>query len=173
MKIITIGEHDADFSPESALLLPGRPMFMPELAEGESVSLQPCVAVRVNRLGKSVSEKFAPRYIDAVAPALRMVFEPDLTPGLHSGMDSTVYVGGWRPALPTLMKAGDTAIDPSPVTPGRIAEALARVSRLTTMKMGDILLFPLPCPPLVPPPSKTHLTITTPAGEPLLDVKIV
>lgn len=108
-----------------------------------------------------------------MAPALRMVFEPDLTPGLHSGMDSTVYVGDWRPALPTLMKAGDTTIDPSPVTPGRIAEALARVSRLTTMKMGDIMLFPLPCPALLPPPSKTHLSITTPAGEPLLDVKIV
>lgn len=173
MKIMTVGERDVDFSPESSLLLPGRPMFVPELAEGERAMLQPCVAVRINRLGKGISARFAARYHDAMAMAVRLVVEPDPTPGLLSGMDASVYVGEWLDELPAEAVATDgTTIGTRAVTAGIIADALVRISRRTTVKMGDILLFPLPCPSLPIPPTKTHLTLTTPTRT-ILDVKVV
>ncbi len=47
--------HTLDFHPDSALLLPGRPMFYPDFG-GEWVAF-PMLAVRLNRLGKSVDRK--------------------------------------------------------------------------------------------------------------------
>ena len=54
---------DIDFHPDSALLLPGRPLFYPDFGGDWHACL--FLAIRINRLGKSVSEKFAPRYYDS------------------------------------------------------------------------------------------------------------
>ena len=69
MKIIRVIALDPvlrlEFHPDSALVLQGRPLFMPE--EGEGWQAQICLAVKISRLGKNISEKFAPRYYDAVS----------------------------------------------------------------------------------------------------------
>ena len=67
---------DVDFHPDSALLLPGRPMFYPDFTGDWQAQLY--MAVHINRLGKSVSTKFAPRYYDGASVAVRV--EPLLSP---------------------------------------------------------------------------------------------
>lgn len=165
---------EADFLPDSALLLPGRPMFYPE--SGAGWHLVPFTAVRLNRLGKGVAPKFATRYYDALAPALRLVLPGCQAPGLLSGMDASVVCGAWmEPHLfgsrldalcgdhPLLFTAG----------PDAIAAAIAAVSRLTTVKMGDIILLPSPSAP-IPATPRTRITLTAPSHpDPLLGLKIV
>ncbi|MBR1889104.1 MAG: fumarylacetoacetate hydrolase family protein [Alloprevotella sp.] len=54
--------------PDTALNRVGQPYFLPDF-DGEQMAF-PMLAVRIGRLGKNISEKFSPRYIDAVAPAI-------------------------------------------------------------------------------------------------------
>lgn len=177
MKIIpfsTLGPvPEADFMPDSALLLPGRPMFYPE--EGEGWQLQPLVAVHVNRLGKGIAPKFATRYYDGITVALRLTLSGHPSPGLLSGLDSSVVCGEWMApdTVPAIIEAD---INGAPVTltasPDDIAAALEAVSRLTIMKMGDIILLPPACPPLTATP-RTHVEVRLTDGRMPLNLKIV
>lgn len=54
--------------PDSAILKDGKPFFIPDFAE--TFSFYPSLVVRINRLGKNISAKFAHRYYDAVTLGL-------------------------------------------------------------------------------------------------------
>jgi 2-keto-4-pentenoate hydratase/2-oxohepta-3-ene-1,7-dioic acid hydratase in catechol pathway len=81
MKIIAIGwnylEHNAEMNradlpaepvvfmkPDSALLRSNKPFFLPDFSN--EVHYETEIIVRINRLGKNISEKFASRYYDEV-----------------------------------------------------------------------------------------------------------
>ena len=55
---------------DSSLLVNRKPFFIPDWSS--DVRMTPCVVLRVSRLGKHVSARFASRYYDAVAPGLNM-----------------------------------------------------------------------------------------------------
>ncbi len=177
MKIIPFSSlgpvPEADFMPDSALLLPGRPMFYPE--EGEGWVLQPLVAVHVNRLGKGIAPKFATRYYDGVTVALRLMLPGHPSPGLMSGLDGSVVCGEWL-APDTVPAALEATVNGTPVSltasADDIAKALEVVSRLTIMKMGDIVLLPPSCSPL-PSSPRSHVTVALADGREPLSLKIV
>lgn len=177
MKIIpfsTLGPvPEADFMPDSALLLPGRPMFYPE--DGERWQLQPLVAVHVSRLGKGIAPKFATRYYDGITVGLRLTLQEHPSPGLLSGLDSSVVCGEWMApdTVPAIIEADiNGALVTLTARPADIAAALEAVSRLTIMKMGDIVLLPPACVAL-PANPRTHVEVRLPDGRMPLNLKIV
>ena len=81
MKIICVGwnypshnaemQHEVDeyplifMKPDSALLRENKPFFIPNFSN--HIEYEAELVVRINRLGKNISEKFAPRYYHEVA----------------------------------------------------------------------------------------------------------
>ena len=145
---------DIDIHPDSAMILPGRPFFMPEWDEGWTARLHP--ALRIGRLGKNIAPKFASRYYDGITLALRVSL-PDETrlQGILSGMDSTLVTGQWlgpdcaesgmTVSVATSMPSGaDTVSETVEIDPLRAAAdgIIAGVSEYMTLKMGDVILLP-------------------------------
>ncbi len=132
------------FHPDSALLLQGRPLFMPE--DGDGWQAQICMAVKIGRLGKNISEKFAPRYYDGLSCAMRLVLPsaPEMA-SVIDGMDSGIVHGEWldasKAAGAMTVSVGAVEIRLAPQAP-EIAKAISGISRYTTLKMGDIILLP-------------------------------
>lgn len=161
---------DIDIHPDSAMLLPGRPFFMPEWGEGWVARLHP--ALKIGRLGKNIAPKFAARYYDGITLALRVTL-PDETrhQGILSGMDSTLVTGEWlEPAcaesgltvrVAVSMPAGDeTVAETVEIAPLRAAAdgIIASVSEYMTLKMGDVILLP-PVGPSLPLDERARIDI--------------
>lgn len=94
------GALDISLYADSAVGRDVQPLFIPEVEGPWSVTLMP--AFRVGRLGKSVPEKFAARYIDGVSVVALMhptAIPPraGAVPGWLSVMDSAVTTGHWLP----------------------------------------------------------------------------
>lgn len=137
-------ELSLDIHPDSAMILPGRPLFMPEWGEGWAGDVY--VAVRIGRLGKNVGRKFASRYYDGVSLALHVNLPgADVDGGVLSGMDSTLVHGDWLPAETAAgamtVGTGATSVE-CPALSGEIEDAISRVSEYMTLKMGDIIMLP-------------------------------
>lgn len=148
MKIIVIDRKigspmpvnpQVEYIPDSALLSGGKPFFIPELPGPWRFRFYP--AFRVSRLGKSIAAKFAARYYDALTIAARPMTDNYPLP-LITGMDGAFITGRWialtqSPAVTASIDGGSAAaIDPAATM---IDQAIARVSRLMTLKMGDII----------------------------------
>lgn len=75
MKVIITTHHSPTYHPITWYSLPdssvanaGKPLFLPELdSEFEAF---PVIAVKISKLGKTVSEKFAHRYYHEIVPAI-------------------------------------------------------------------------------------------------------
>ena len=119
MKIIAIGmnyslhckEFHADESlpqepvifmkPDSALLKDSKPFFIPNFSQ--QIDYEAELVVRINRLGKSIPERFAHRYYDAVtigidftARDLQRKFCAEGKPWeLCKGFDNSAAIGDW------------------------------------------------------------------------------
>lgn len=179
MKIIRIAslppQLSADIHPDSAIILPGRPLFLPDFGNGWSASVHP--AVRICRLGKNISRKFAPRYYDGLTLALRLIPSGNssaLDDGLLSGMDSSLVHGEWLPAtLAAEPISAVTAVTETEIGPlaDVIDSVIAAVSGYMTLKMGDIILLP-PVGAPVPLSEGSRLDASL-AGTQVLDQKIV
>ena len=178
MKIIRVvclePSLEVDFHPDSAMILPGRPLFLPDFGESWAGGVH--VAVRICRLGKNIGVKFASRYYDAVSLALRVV-ERDggAFAGVLSGMDSSIVHGEWLDASvacgPMRIACGDMEESVAPVD-AMIAEAINKVSAYTTLKMGDVVLLPVPHDMLVPLAERSLLEFMI-NGNSNLDLKVV
>ena len=143
--------------PDSALLKDSKPFFIPEQVDYETE-----MVVRICRLGKNISERFAHRYYDAVtvgidftARDLQRKFRAEGKPWeLCKGFDSSAAIGDWVP----VEKLGDIQklnfhlnIDGKTVQQGNTADMLfsvdqiiAYVSRFCTLKIGDLLFTGTP-----------------------------
>ena len=141
--------------PDSALLKDSKPFFIPDFCE--QVDYETEMVVRICRLGKNISERFAYRYYDAVtvgidftARDLQRKFRAEGKPWeLCKGFDSSAAIGDWVP----VEKLGDIQklnfhlnIDGKTVQQGNTADMLfsvdqiiAYVSRSCTLKIGDLL----------------------------------
>ncbi len=141
--------------PDSALLKDGKPFFIPDFSN--DVQYETELVVRICRLGKSISERFAHRYYDAVTLGIdftardlqrqaRAVGNPW---DLSKGFDNSAVIGDFVPAE----RFGDLQklrfhldINGNTVQRGytadmlfRVDEIIAYVSRFYTLKMGDLL----------------------------------
>ena len=138
-----------DIIPDSAVIKDHKPFFVPDFSEKWVYELN--LAIRVNRLGKNVGEKFAPRYYDAFTICLRMkpldMIENLSTSGVYSGIatafDGAVILGDWQPLelLEEQIKISigefETTIEsPLPL----INNTIKQLSKFFTFKIGDILI---------------------------------
>lgn len=141
--------------PDSALLKDGKPFFIPDFCE--QVDYETEIVVRICRLGKNISERFASRYYDAVtvgidltARDLQRRFRAEGKPWeLCKGFDNSAVIGDWVP----MDRVSDVQqiefhldIDGQTVQRGNTADMLfgvdriiAYVSRFCTLKMGDLI----------------------------------
>ncbi len=142
---------------DTALLQGGKPFFIPDFANPCTARVQ--LAVRLCRLGRSISERYAPRYYDAVSLACTFTAE-NLLAELRSkalpwdeaiGFDGAVCIGRWMPlngetdGFPNLDFA--LHINGQPVfeaSTSQMAESPSRLvagsSQFYMLRQGDILL---------------------------------
>ncbi len=149
MKIIRVIERcpslKVDFHPDSAMISPGRPMFMPDWGEGWCAVVY--VAAKICRLGKNISRKFAGRYYDSVSVVLRAVLpEVQLDAGVLSGMDSTIVHGEWLDKAlvsdPMIVDGGTGEVTLEGMD-AVIDDVVSAVSVYSTLKIGDIIILPV------------------------------
>lgn len=178
MKIISLYQItpglDIDIHPDSTMILPGRPLFLPD--DGTTMEAKAHVAVRISRLGKNIAAKFASRYYDGVTVGLRIVpaSGSELTPGVVSAMDNSSVMSEWQDV--TLADTGFVAeIDGGEIEIGvirpQIDASIHEVSRFMTLKMGDILLLPAFAETSALLPS-SRLSVKIDGGS-VLDMKII
>ena len=140
---------------DSALLTHGKPMFKPDFTQ--KLSAVPCLALRISRMGKSIPARFAHRYYDAVGVAVDFTAEDVLRQLRSEGepwdmaksFDGAVCLGRWEE-----LEAKNEEIDISLLINGKeqsswrlenlkakTTEVIEQVSKLFTLRQGDILLM--------------------------------
>lgn len=146
--------------PDSALLKSNKPFYIPDFAE--TIDYETEVIVQINRLGKNISEKFAPRYyshiglgIDFTARDIQQKFRAEGLPWeICKAFDGSAVISEFYP----IEKWGSLAnlnfhldIDGATVQRGNTADMIfninkiiAYVSRFFTLKIGDIIFTGTP-----------------------------
>ena len=174
-----------DFLPETAQLRNERPLFLPDFANPASVSLY--LAVRICRLGRSISERFAHRYYDAatVIPPFSVPLAPngqsadsELPFAATQGFDNALPTGRYLPIDRDQLAACSfsLSVDGQEQLNG-LGSALrfdanhliAHLSNYHTVRNGDLLLLGAPAAQLLIHPERrveTHLN-----GECVLSFK--
>ena len=139
---------------DSSLLKDGKPLFLPDFAE--KFIARPALVVRINRLGKNIAKRFAPRYYDAVTIGLCIeAQEFKHTNGINgvnsviNAFDGAAVLGDFIP----VEDAGDLNNCSLTVTYGNeeqislnsanftmnIDSLIEELSKYFTFKIGDIL----------------------------------
>lgn len=149
--------------PDSALLKDGKPFFVPDWCA--SVDLGASLAVRICRLGKSIPERFAHRYYDAVTVGVAFTARDVLTRlrsaalpwSVATGFDGSVAIGQWVDKgllrgvqqLSFSLEVGGIVVQQGYA--GHMARGvdalIAYISRFYTLKTGDLLLTGAPAEP--------------------------
>lgn len=140
---------------DSALLKDGRPFFLPE--ELGRVDYETEIVVRINRLGKSIPQRFAHRYYDAITVGIdftardlqRRQRERGLPWDLSKGFDGAAAIGEWVPVeLFQNLQAIHFHLDINGKTVQSgytsdmlytIDELVEYISRFFTLKTGDLI----------------------------------
>lgn len=122
---------------DSALARDGQPWFVPDF--GHDWSWVPALAVRVSRLGKCVSTRFASRYYDAMTLLfLPRCSDPRWQQWQHC-MDGAAVVGRWT----DLTDRPEIDGRECGLTLARFDTLVAEASKVMTLRTGDVLAIPL------------------------------
>ncbi|MEJ8763112.1 fumarylacetoacetate hydrolase family protein [Phocaeicola sp. HCN-40430] len=146
--------------PDSALLKDSKPFFIPDFCQ--QVDYETELVVRINRLGKNISERFAHRYYDAVTVGIDFTAR-DLQKKLRAGalpwelcksFDNSAAIGDFIPVteLDNVQQLGfHLDIDGQTVQAGNtkdmifhIDTLIAYISRFMTLKIGDLIFTGTP-----------------------------
>lgn len=149
MKIVGItyceGTKQLYLKPDSALLVGGKPFFLPPF--GEQVVAHWCLVGRINRLGRNIEEKFAHRYYDAYTWGLNIQVLDELQKGYKgdawtraTAFDNSLVVGEMVPVTEPLLKANWVCT---------LEQAIAQSSRYITLRMGDLVAVDSVEPPFL------------------------
>lgn len=153
--------------PDSCMLLSNRPLFVPDFEK--AFYALPALAGKIGRLGKSIAERFAYRYVNEIAAAL-IIFPESALKALYAGInppagefcfDNALVVGDFFPySAESDQTIRIQRISSSPDSPDSAdSESLegslrafypiiSSFSRRNTLKMGDVVLAPLPARPI-------------------------
>ena len=173
MKIFAVGmnyrEHNKEldgalYKPEapviftkadSSLLKPGKPFFVPDFMG--RIDYEAELVVRISRLGKTIAERFAHRYYDAVTLGVdftardlqRKLRSEGLPWELCKGFDGSAAIGEWvdKAKFLSVQRIGfRLSVNGETRQMGQTADMLytidpliAYVSRFFTLKTGDLL----------------------------------
>lgn len=152
------------------------PLFIPDIPGGWHARI--CVALRVCRLGKDISQKFAMRYVDAISLVALLLPDTDGISWDRSGalalLDSAVTTGRWHEcdvaSLSDIKVEVDSEHRTIPAAALDIATRVREVSRMATLRIGDMLIIDSTGIdlPLIP---DTHIHAAI-DGEPCLSLKV-
>ena len=130
------GKPEMVLKGDSCLLNGRKPMFLPDWTT--ELGVTDCIILRVSRLGKEISPKFADRYYDAVAPGADFI-AMDIAREAHAkglpwtralAFDYSLAIGEW------IMDKGQWTMDDLVLTP---QEAIAEASKVMTIRQGDLI----------------------------------
>jgi 2-keto-4-pentenoate hydratase/2-oxohepta-3-ene-1,7-dioic acid hydratase in catechol pathway len=160
MKHESVGEPLIFMKPDSALLRENKPFFIPDFSKQVEYEVE--LVVRINRLGKNISEKFASRYYEEVALGVdftaRDLQQRQRALGapweIAKAFDNSAVIGDFIP----VEKVGNVQdirfslqLNGATVQQGHSAdmifpidELIAYVSCFFTLKIGDILFTGTP-----------------------------
>ena len=141
--------------PDSAILKDGKPFFIPDFSN--EVHYETELVVRINRLGKNISPRFASRYYDALTVGIdftardlqRKLRSQGLPWEISKAFDNSAVTGTFMP-LEQLGKVDNLSfhldINGQKVQEGNTGDMLfsvdkivAYVSRFFTLKIGDLI----------------------------------
>jgi 2-keto-4-pentenoate hydratase/2-oxohepta-3-ene-1,7-dioic acid hydratase in catechol pathway len=176
MKIICVGRNYADhieelqnqkpkdpvlfLKPDTALLQKNQPFFIPHFSSDIHYEVE--VLVRINRIGKHIQEKFAPKYyeeiglgIDFTARTLQKELKEKGLPWEKAkAFDGSCLVGDWVSKtefgdlnkLPFLLEKNGIVVQQGATENmlWKIDELISYVSQFFTLKIGDILFTGTP-----------------------------
>ena len=131
--------------PDSAIIRDGKPFFVPSFSS--SWQFEALIAFRSTRLGKNIAPKFAHRYYDAFALAVRTI-PCDMLPTQSAtsyAFDGSFIIGEWididalngHDEIKVSIGDTETVIKVSQL---EIDATIARLSQFFTMKIGDIIV---------------------------------
>lgn len=169
--------------PDSAIVRTDNPWFVPDF--DEEYRLYPVIAVRIDRLGKSVSPKFATRYYNEATICLTACAQNLLNRLRENGLpwdkavcfDKSCMIGDFIPF--SAISEDDTLIVEmagniiKPRLDGIkniIDNAISAVSHNNTIKTGDLILIPASDEYFIPSPGN-NLTAGCSSGN-LLEIRI-
>lgn len=140
---------------DSSLLKPGKPFFVPDFMG--RIDYEAELVVRISRLGKTIAERFAHRYYDAVTLGVdftardlqRKLRSEGLPWELCKGFDGSAAIGEWvdKAKFLSVQRIGfRLSVNGETRQIGQTADMLytidqliAYVSRFFTLKTGDLL----------------------------------
>ena len=119
---------------DSCLLNGRKPFFMPDWTN--EVGVTPCLILRVSRLGKEISPKFAHRYYDAITPGVDFIALDVAREAQQAGkpwtkaiaFDYSLAIGEWMNGE---WMNGEWCMSPE--------EAIAQASKVMTIRQGDLI----------------------------------
>lgn len=138
MKIIGFIYHEGKaemvLKGDSCLLNGRKPFFVPDWTN--EVGVTPCLILRVSRLGKEITYKFADRYYDAIAPGEDFVAMDVLREAQAEGkpwtkalaFDYSLAIGEWMNGE---WMNGEWLMSPQ--------EAIEEASKVMTIRQGDLI----------------------------------
>jgi 2-keto-4-pentenoate hydratase/2-oxohepta-3-ene-1,7-dioic acid hydratase in catechol pathway len=134
MKIIGFTKIDGEtkmvLKSDSSLLVNRKPFFIPDWSK--DIRMTPCWVLRVSRLGKHISTRFASRYYDKVAPALNICAADYLEKG------DMVRAWAFDYSLPmgVFADAGNVVDRDTIIS---FDEAISIASQVMTIRQGDLV----------------------------------
>lgn len=149
--------------PDSSIVRTDNPWFIPDF--DTEFQLLPAIAVRIDRLGKSISPKFARRYYNEATLCLTAVAANTLVRLRSHGLpwdkavsfDKSCMMGTFIPKDKLIQ---DTSLrfclEEKTIIPdfsgfvSNIDEIISAVSADNTIKTGDIVVMPINAEPLIP-----------------------
>lgn len=120
--------------PDTSIERESDGFYLPD--EFSSVEAFNCIWIRVIKAGKAVNPKFAGRYFDSFGKGVVIYCRKDdgsLCPFVDG---STIIRQENRPLDCLAAEAAEVAI-----SAGNIAEAVCSISKLTSIRIGDLFLF--------------------------------
>ena len=138
MKIIGFVYHNGStemvLKGDSCLLNGRKPFFMPDWTN--EVGVTDCIILRVSRLGKEISPKFAHRYYDAITPGADFIALDVAREAQQAGkpwtkalaFDYSLAIGEWMNGE---WMNGEWCMSPE--------EAIAQASKVMTIRQGDLI----------------------------------
>ena len=137
---------------DSSVIRDNRPVFLPEISQRWSCEFS--VAYQICRLGKSISEKFAPRYYDMMTLCARFlpldIVEPNGKTAVNwtpwaTAFDGALALGGWidNATVKTIDITSPQCISFGNALPP-INKAIKMLSKNMIIKTGDIIIPPMP-----------------------------
>ena len=177
MKIIAVGknyaEHALEFDgtvekpsvpmifmkPDSAIIKNGKHFYVPDWLG--RVDYEAEIVVRINKLGKSIPQRFASRYYDAITVGIdftardmqRAFIEAGAPWELSKGFDGSAVLGEFRPVekyniddVPFSLTIDDKVVQSATTAQMlfKVDEIIAYISRFCTLKTGDLIFTGTP-----------------------------